>query len=147
MAFETLFMTDEEMENVRDKYELCNKPFRVYRYDKVNNVYLYLLSFGFDLDHPGHFMLIWDDMVCKMAAYPMERLNMTNSNPEKSFIIQSIDVPENFNKDKEMLIDLLEQAFTDFVVQVKGTILYFFKIIIDRDSLIKNICINFIPIE
>lgn len=131
MAFETLFMTNEEKENVKDKYELCNKPFRVYRYDKVNNVYLYLLSFGSDLDHPGHFMLIWDEMVCKMAAHPTEWLNMTNSNPEKSFLIYSIDVSECFNKDKEMLIDLLEQAFFDFVVQVKGTILYIFKIIIN----------------
>lgn len=142
MAFETLFMTDEEKKNVRDKYELCNKPILFYRYDKVNNVYLYLLSFGSDLDHPGHFMLIWDDIVCKMAAHPTEWLNITNSNPEKSFLIQSIYVSENFNKDKEMLIDLLEQAFTDFVVQVKGTILYIFKIIITRDRLINNIRIN-----
>ena len=72
---------------------------------------------------------------------------MTNGKPDKIFRIQRINVPENFNEDKEMLIDLLEHAFTDFVVQVKDTILYIFKIIINRERLSKNICINYIPID
>lgn len=148
MAFETLFLSDKEAENVREKYNLNHRPFPFYRYDKVNNVYLYILSFGCDLDHPGHFVLIWDDLVCKMSAHPTEWFNLTSTKPEKTFLIRSIHVPENFNKDdRDVIIDLLELAFTCFVVQIEGKILYYFNISINREKLIKNFYINYRPID
>lgn len=141
MSFKTITTSLEDTRSLRDRFKLKLSPFFVYRYDSEKNVYVFI-RLGVDYDHPGEFFLVWDDMICKMNAYPTERFPITNGKPEIFYRITVIFVPKNFNKDVDMLIDILEQAFDDFRCTINDDI-YIFKIIIDRQQLKRNIrCIE-----
>lgn len=137
MAFETYVMSYEECKSIRDKYELFGLPFFIYRYDKLNNFYVYL-TFGADYEHPGQFYLVWDNQVCWIEAYPIENGNILSENPEKTFHAHIIIVPKGFNKDRELLVKLIEQAFTNFEAVFKDK-QYIFKIIYNREKLMQTI--------
>jgi len=138
MSFETIIIpTLKECISIRDKYGLEKIPFNAYRYDRENNVYIFI-TFGIDYDHPGRFFLIWNDEICYMAAHPTERCNILNDNPEKSFEIQSIHIPEKINNYKEMIIKLLEEAFIDYELDFNEKH-YIFKIKINKDRLLEQV--------
>lgn len=137
MSFKTITTSLEDTRSLRERFKLKLNPFFVYRYDSEKNVYVFI-RLGVDYDRPGEFFLVWDDMVCEMYAYPTERFPIANGKPEIIYRITGISVPKNFNKDEDMLIDILEQAFDDFRCTINDDI-YIFKIIIDRQQLKENI--------
>ena len=51
---------------------------------------------------------------------------------------RSFIVPKGFNKDRELLVKLIEQAFTNFEGVFKDK-LYIFKIIYNREKLMQTI--------
>ena len=73
-----------------------------------------------------------------MAAHPTERCNILNDNPEKSFEIQSIHIPEKIKNNKEMIIIFLEEAFLDYELNFNEKH-YIFKIKIDKDQLLEHV--------
>ena len=136
MAFKTITTTLEESRSLGKRFNI-RYPFLSYRYDPEKDVYVFLIP-GVDDNLPGRVYIVWDDMLCEMIASPTERFNMGNGKPEKIFKITGIFVPENFNKDVDMLIDILEQAFDDFNFTINGK-LHIIKIILDKQDLKENI--------
>ena len=67
-----------------------------------------------------------------------ERCYILNDNPEKSFEIQSIHIPEKINNYKEMIIKLLEEAFIDYELDFNEKH-YIFKIKINKDRLLEQV--------
>ena len=137
MAFETLLMSYEECKKTRDKYKLSGFPFCIYRFDKQYNAYVYL-TFGADSEHPGQFYFIWDDQVCWIEAYPTQHGDVLNDEPEKIFYAHLIIVPKDFNKDRELFVQLIKQAFTNFEGIFKDK-LYNFKVICNWEKALQNI--------
>lgn len=133
MAFQTIITTLSDSFSIRDRYGLGKLPFCVYRYDSEKNAYVFM-SFGIDCDHPGEFFIVWNGHVIKMPAFPTRRLNVLDPDPEKIFEIQSIHIAEDFEGDNASLVELLEQAFTDFEVMFNEK-KYVFKVKIS-----KNLC-------
>jgi len=137
MAFKTIMTTIKDSFSLCERLKLNQRPFSVYRYDPEKDMYVFFIP-GVNRDNPGKVFIVWDNMICKMIACPTEPFNMSNGKPEKYFEIRGIFVPENFNKDVDMLIDILEQAFDDFHFIINGK-LHIIKIIIDKQDLKENI--------